>query len=90
MFTSEIEPFRTGVLNLLVLAYPQIKIVPLCVPPNQNCIPFAYPPNKKNAVWKFLYIANDFIACCFIYFGNLETVFQKEIIYERVRKNIKY
>ena len=31
------------VLNLLVLTYPQIRIVPLCVPPNQNCIPFAYP-----------------------------------------------
>ena len=27
---------RAGVLNLLVLAYPQIKIVPLCVPPNKK------------------------------------------------------
>ena len=25
-----------GVLNLLVLAYPQIKIVPLCIPPNKK------------------------------------------------------
>ncbi len=32
-----------GVLNLLVPAYPQIKIVPLRVPPNQNYMPFAYP-----------------------------------------------
>jgi hypothetical protein len=47
------------------------------------------PQIKKNAVWKFLYIANDFIACCFIYFGNLETVFQKEIIYERGRKKLR-
>ncbi len=38
---------KLGVLNLLVLAYPPIKIVPLCVPPNQTCIPFAYPPPPK-------------------------------------------
>jgi hypothetical protein len=25
--------YRPGVFNLLVLAYPKIKIVPLCVPP---------------------------------------------------------
>ena len=36
-----------GVLNLLVPANPQIKIVPLCVSPNQNCIPFVYPQIKK-------------------------------------------
>ncbi len=30
----------SGVLNVLVPAYPQIKIVPLWVPPNQNYMPF--------------------------------------------------
>ncbi len=44
---------KSRVLNLLVPAYPQIKIVPLCVPPNQKFYPkgllfsiffnFAYP-----------------------------------------------
>ncbi len=34
---------KTWVLNLLVLAYPQIKIVNLCSPPNQSCLPFVYP-----------------------------------------------
>jgi hypothetical protein len=38
---------RPGALKLLILVYPQIKIWPLCIPPNQSCIPFAYPPNKK-------------------------------------------
>jgi hypothetical protein len=37
----------SGVLNLLVLAYPQIKIVPHCVPPNNNWAPLAYPLIKK-------------------------------------------
>ncbi len=27
----------------MVLTYPLIKIVSICVPPNQTCIPFAYP-----------------------------------------------
>ncbi len=35
-----------GVLNLLVLAYPQIKTLLLGVPSNQNCSPFAYPQIK--------------------------------------------
>ncbi len=39
---------RPGVLNLLVLTYPQLRIVPLCVPPNQNCNPFAYPQIKNS------------------------------------------
>ncbi len=39
--------FRTGVLSLLVLAYPQIKIIPLCVPLSQSCFPFAYHKIKK-------------------------------------------
>ncbi len=30
---------KAGVLNLLVLAYPQIKIVPLCVPPSPSRTP---------------------------------------------------
>ena len=39
---------RPGVLNLLVLTYPQLRIVPLWVPPNQNCNPFAYPQIKNS------------------------------------------
>ncbi len=38
--------YRAGFLNLLVPAYPQIKIVFLCVPPNQNYMPFATPKSK--------------------------------------------
>ncbi len=38
---------RPGILKLLVVACPQIKILPFCVPPNQTCIPVVYPPNKK-------------------------------------------
>ena len=47
---------KAAVLNLWVLAYPQIKAVTLCVPPNQTCTPsrtptlrlyqFAYPHIK--------------------------------------------
>ena len=37
-----------GVLNLLVLAYPQINVVPLCVPPNKNLIQIV-PPGQKIA-----------------------------------------
>ncbi len=40
---SFIQP---GVLNLLVLAYSQIKIVPLYVPPNQNCTPMRTTKSK--------------------------------------------
>jgi hypothetical protein len=40
--------FRSGVLNLLVLAYPQINVVPLCVPPNKNLIQIV-PPGQKIA-----------------------------------------
>ena len=51
--------FIAGVLNLLVPAYPQIKIVPLCVPPNQNYMPFAYPQIKnstqKGFFWAFFF-----------------------------------
>ena len=39
---------KAGVLNLLVPAYPQIKIVHLCVPPNQTCIHFTYPQIKNS------------------------------------------
>ena len=39
---------KAGVLNILGLAYPLNKIVPLCVPPNQNCTPFAYPQIKNS------------------------------------------
>ena len=39
---------RSGVLNLLVLAYPQIKIYFLCVPPNHNFTSFAYPQIKNS------------------------------------------
>ncbi len=42
---------KAGVLNLLVPTYPQIKIVLLCVPPNQNCMPFAYPKSKILPKW---------------------------------------
>ena len=45
--------FRSGVLNLLVPTYPQIKIVLLCVPPNQNCMPFAYPQIKNSTQMGF-------------------------------------
>ncbi len=34
---------RSGVLNLLVLAYPHIEIVPLWVHPNKNCTPLRTP-----------------------------------------------
>jgi hypothetical protein len=27
---------KTGVLNLLILVYPQIRLKPTCIPPNQN------------------------------------------------------
>ncbi len=40
---------KPGVLNLLVPPYPQIKIVLLCVPPNQKYMPFAYPQIKNSA-----------------------------------------
>ncbi len=46
----------SGVLNLLVLAYPQIKIVLHCVPPNQNCIPFAYPQIKNFTQISFIWV----------------------------------
>jgi hypothetical protein len=49
--------YKPGVLNLLVSAYPKIKIVSLCVPPNQNYMPFAYPQIKnytqKGFFWVF-------------------------------------
>ncbi len=45
---------RPGVLNLLVLVYPQIKIVPLCIPPNQNCIPLAYTQIKNSTQISFI------------------------------------
>ncbi len=35
------QPFGTGL--------PQNQAVPLCVPPNQNCIPFTY-PHFKNSI----------------------------------------
>jgi hypothetical protein len=50
----------SGVLNLLVTAYPQSKIVPLCVPPNQNCMPFAY-PQIKNSTQKCFFLAGFLI-----------------------------
>ena len=45
---------RAGVLNLLVLVYPQIKVVPLCVPPNQTCIAFAYAQLKNSTQISFI------------------------------------
>jgi hypothetical protein len=45
--SSLFELFKTEVLNLLVLAYPQIKIVPLCVTPKSDLYPFRVPPNQK-------------------------------------------
>ncbi len=36
-----------GVLNLLILTYPQIKIVPLCVPPKSELYALRIPPNQK-------------------------------------------
>ncbi len=50
---------RQGVLNLLGLAYPQIKIYLLCVPPNHNITPFAYPQIKTHGMAnndKFVYL----------------------------------
>ena len=48
---------NSGVLNLLVLAYIQIKIVTLCVPHNQSCISFTYPQIKNftqiSFFWEF-------------------------------------
>jgi hypothetical protein len=38
---------------------PKIKIVPLCVPPNQNCMPFAY-PQIQNSTRKGLFWAGFF------------------------------
>ncbi len=43
---QDFECYTAGVLNLLVRTYPQIRIVMLCVPPNENFIIFAYPPNQ--------------------------------------------
>ncbi len=54
------DSFSAGVLNLLVPAYPQSKIVPLCVPPNQNCMPFAYPQIKKSTQ-KGFFLAGFFL-----------------------------
>ena len=51
-FTSMINGFnlsRAGFLNLLVLAYPKIKIVPLCLPPNKKYITFVYPQIRNSA-----------------------------------------
>ncbi len=42
------------VLRLLVLDYPQIKIVPLCVHPNQTCIPFVYHQIKNSTQISFI------------------------------------
>ncbi len=36
----------SGVLNLLVLAYPQIKTVIFCVPPNWTCTPLRTPTSR--------------------------------------------
>ncbi len=55
------EYYTSGVLNLLVTAYPQSKIVPLCVPPNQNCMPFAY-PQIINSTQKCFFLANFLIS----------------------------
>ncbi len=53
---SKLLSDRAGVLNLLVLVYPQIKIVPLCVPPNQTCILFAYPQIKNSTQINFIWV----------------------------------
>jgi hypothetical protein len=53
--------FKPGVLNLLVTAYPQSKIVPICVPPNQNCMPFAY-PQIINSTQKCFFLASFLIS----------------------------
>jgi hypothetical protein len=51
---------RAGVLNLLLPQYPQIKIVPLSVPLDQNCMHFAY-PQIKNSTQKGFFSAGFFL-----------------------------
>jgi hypothetical protein len=50
------EDYRAGVINLLLLTYPQIKIVPLCVPPNKSCLLFMYPQIKNCAQMSFFWV----------------------------------
>ncbi len=57
LFVIRREPWSSaGVLNLLVLAYPQIKIVPLCVPPNKNWTSLAYPLIKNSTHIVFFWV----------------------------------
>jgi hypothetical protein len=37
---------KQGFSTFRYLRIPQINILPLCLPPNQSCIPFAYPQIK--------------------------------------------
>jgi hypothetical protein len=46
VFVLFVNYTRTGVQNILVLAYPQINVVPLCIPPNKNLIQIV-PPGQK-------------------------------------------
>jgi hypothetical protein len=57
--TDYINPM---VLNLLVLQYPQIKIVPFCIPPNQNCTPLGYPQIQNSTLIVFLRSPFDLLA----------------------------
>ncbi len=56
------------VLNLLVLVYPMIRIVPLCIAPNQNFTPFTYPQIKNSpkinlfwVVFEILHTPREFL-----------------------------
>ncbi len=41
--TQNFKYFKAGVVNLLLLTYPQINIEPLCIPPNKNRPPSRTP-----------------------------------------------
>ncbi len=53
---------RAGVLNLLVLAYLQAKIEPLCVPSNHNCSPICLPKSSTFEFLKFLHTPSELLA----------------------------
>jgi hypothetical protein len=46
LFCGTLKSSTTGVLNLLALSFPQIRIVSLCVPPNQDCTSLRTPKSK--------------------------------------------
>jgi hypothetical protein len=66
--------FKSGVLKILVLAYPQIKFVSLCIP-QINFFPFAYPQIKNSTQKSFfwVYFFNFCTPCELLTYPRLRT-----------------